>query len=298
MAEFGENLKRVREEKGITQQTLADYLYVTRQAISRWEGGSRYPDLMTAKKMAQYLGISLDELLSDEDMKLYAEKNAIMESSTAKKWQMILFSIAFMSSFTVTILQLCNYFLATEWGIMGVEMDIIHGVIMTLILGYGTYAALSDKLNGKVAGILILFKFGSGIMMSLGSVIDYSIRISTDANAVVSSPLYLRIQISGILLVILMLVICLWFYNNKRNVSPMPVYIVLGVNVLYEVACFVRTLYYIVVYRDDLLGVLSDFTIYNIFSMVESMIFLMLIAMMTYVLNKKRKLAARVVVSK
>ena len=38
MAEFGENLKRVREEKGITQQTLADYLYVTRQAVSRWEG--------------------------------------------------------------------------------------------------------------------------------------------------------------------------------------------------------------------------------------------------------------------
>ena len=75
MAEFGENLKRVREEKGVTQQTLADYLYVTRQAISRWEGGSRYPDLMTAKKMAQYFEISLDELLSDDDMKLYAEKN-------------------------------------------------------------------------------------------------------------------------------------------------------------------------------------------------------------------------------
>ena len=39
MAEFGENLKRIREEKGMTQQTLADYLYVTRQAVSRWEGG-------------------------------------------------------------------------------------------------------------------------------------------------------------------------------------------------------------------------------------------------------------------
>ena len=60
MAEFGENLKRVREKKGITQQTLADSLYVTRQAVSRWEGGSRYPDIMTAKKMAQFLEVSLD----------------------------------------------------------------------------------------------------------------------------------------------------------------------------------------------------------------------------------------------
>ena len=61
MAEFGENLKKARTEKGITQQTLADHLFVTRQAVSRWEGGSRYPDLMTAKKMSQFLDISLEK---------------------------------------------------------------------------------------------------------------------------------------------------------------------------------------------------------------------------------------------
>lgn len=41
MAEFGEQLRKAREAKGITQQTLAEKLYVTRQAVSRWEcGGS------------------------------------------------------------------------------------------------------------------------------------------------------------------------------------------------------------------------------------------------------------------
>lgn len=39
MVEFGEKLKRAREEKGMTQQTLSEYLYVTRQAVSWWEGG-------------------------------------------------------------------------------------------------------------------------------------------------------------------------------------------------------------------------------------------------------------------
>lgn len=49
MVEFGEKLKQIREERGLTQQTLAEKLYVTRQAVSRWECGARYPDLLTAR---------------------------------------------------------------------------------------------------------------------------------------------------------------------------------------------------------------------------------------------------------
>lgn len=59
MIEFGEKLKTAREEKGMTQQTLANSLYVTRQAVSRWECGARYPDLLTAKKLSEILGVSL-----------------------------------------------------------------------------------------------------------------------------------------------------------------------------------------------------------------------------------------------
>lgn len=110
MAEFGENLKNVREQKGYTQQTLADHLYVTRQAVSRWEGGSRYPDLMTAKKMAQFLEVSLDDLLTDDDMKLYAEKNAIIENPTAKRGQLILLSLAFMSTLLTCIMLITPLF--------------------------------------------------------------------------------------------------------------------------------------------------------------------------------------------
>ena len=84
MAEFGENVRRLREAKGLTQQSLADQLYVTRQAVSRWEGGSRYPDLMTAKKLAEALDSSMDALLSQEDMKQYAQKAPVLESTVAK----------------------------------------------------------------------------------------------------------------------------------------------------------------------------------------------------------------------
>ena len=65
--EFGEKLKHARETKGITQQTLASQLFVTRQTVSRWECGARFPDLLTARKISEYLEVSLDELLSPDE---------------------------------------------------------------------------------------------------------------------------------------------------------------------------------------------------------------------------------------
>ena len=55
MVEFGEQLRRAREAKGMTQQSLAEQLYVTRQTVSRGECGDRYPDLLTTQKISQIL---------------------------------------------------------------------------------------------------------------------------------------------------------------------------------------------------------------------------------------------------
>ncbi len=66
---LGKNIRKLREEAQLTQQQLADRLYVSRQTISRWESGTRCPDLITAKRLAMELQISLDALISDEEIK-------------------------------------------------------------------------------------------------------------------------------------------------------------------------------------------------------------------------------------
>ena len=63
-----DNIKKFRGEKNLTQQQLADKLYVSRQTVCRWENGSRCPDLIMAKKLALELDVSMDELISDEDV--------------------------------------------------------------------------------------------------------------------------------------------------------------------------------------------------------------------------------------
>ena len=81
---LSENIKKLREEKKFTQQQLADRLYVSRQTVCRWENGSRYPDLITAKQLATELDVSLDELISDEEVKDYQKNYGIWKSEKVK----------------------------------------------------------------------------------------------------------------------------------------------------------------------------------------------------------------------
>lgn len=81
---LGDNIKRLREEHSLTQQQLADKLYVSRQTVCRWENGSRYPDLIMAKKLAAELGVSLDELISDEDLKEVTKNDFPFHSDIVK----------------------------------------------------------------------------------------------------------------------------------------------------------------------------------------------------------------------
>ncbi|MCW0538875.1 helix-turn-helix transcriptional regulator [Clostridioides difficile] len=86
---LNDNIKKFREEKKYTQQQLADKLYVSRQTICRWENGSRCPDLITAKKLAMELGVTLDELISDEDITDIQSKYGIWKFDKIKEREKI-----------------------------------------------------------------------------------------------------------------------------------------------------------------------------------------------------------------
>ncbi len=73
---LGETIRSKREERDMTQQELADLLHVTRQTVSRWESGSRCPDLILSKKIADIFGVSLDELVSSSDVDSYVPRKA------------------------------------------------------------------------------------------------------------------------------------------------------------------------------------------------------------------------------
>ena len=63
---IGKFIAKIRKEKKMTQQELADKLNVTDRAVGNWENGRRIPDVVFYKPLCEILGISLNELLSGE----------------------------------------------------------------------------------------------------------------------------------------------------------------------------------------------------------------------------------------
>ena len=90
MVEFGEQLRRAREKNGITQQSLAEQLSVSRQTVSHWECGDRYPDLVMTEKISQILDISIEDLLSEKDMTKVAERNPVIENKMINSLMIVL----------------------------------------------------------------------------------------------------------------------------------------------------------------------------------------------------------------
>lgn len=66
--EFNEKLQHLRTGKNLTQEQLAEQLYVSRTAISKWENGKGYPNIESLKCISKFFLVSIDELLSGEEL--------------------------------------------------------------------------------------------------------------------------------------------------------------------------------------------------------------------------------------
>lgn len=63
--EFANQLKKLRNKEGLSQEDVANTVHVTRQSVSKWESGDSTPDLATTVKLAELFDVSLDYLILD-----------------------------------------------------------------------------------------------------------------------------------------------------------------------------------------------------------------------------------------
>ena len=71
--EFNEKLQELRKSKGLTQEELAESLFVSRTAISKWESGRGYPSIDSLKEIARFFSVTIDDLICSDEMISVAE---------------------------------------------------------------------------------------------------------------------------------------------------------------------------------------------------------------------------------
>ena len=72
--ELNRKLQELRKQRGLTQEELARALYVSRTAVSKWESGRGYPSLDSLREIARFFSLTVDELLSGDELLAVAER--------------------------------------------------------------------------------------------------------------------------------------------------------------------------------------------------------------------------------
>ena len=90
MTKISKNIKKLRNAQGISQEALAEKLFISRQAVSSWENDRTQPDIEMIGKLAEVFNVSIEELIYGENRKLELENE---EPKQNNKLLIIIFSV-------------------------------------------------------------------------------------------------------------------------------------------------------------------------------------------------------------
>lgn len=236
--EFGERLKQAREEKGMTQQTLADRLYVTRQTVSRWENGARYPDILTVKKLSEILELSLDDLLSQENPKQLVERSPVLENPAAERLQSAVYMLAAVP-YLFRVLGLL-WESGIGMGYTPKTTEVFWELPITAICAAAILFGAGKSVAGQMTPKMVCAMTG---IYFLAAVISRAISIFTWTDP--RGNLQFYASGGGTLLFLLILCFSIFavcavfrFYMGKKSCSPRAVYIAASLLAFYSILLF------------------------------------------------------------
>ena len=144
--EFNQKLQELRKQKGLTQEDLAASLYVSRTAISKWESGRGYPNIDSLKTIARFFGVTIDELLSGDELLTLAEEDTKQKETHFRD---LVYGLLDLS---MAMLLFLPFFAAkTDGVIQSVSLVILGGVRFYLKVAY-----LVAVIGTVVTGVLTL----------------------------------------------------------------------------------------------------------------------------------------------
>ena len=168
--ELGEKLQQLRKSRGMTQEELAEALFVSRTAISKWESGRGYPSIDSLKALSAFFSVSVDDLLSAEKLMDIAEKDAETKIRTVSGR---LFGAVDLSAFLLIFLPLYpnpadgyvdSVNLLSFTGISPAIRGVYWALFLALILAGAVKIVLTEVKAEKGQRAVTVFSMGVGIL--------------------------------------------------------------------------------------------------------------------------------------
>ena len=166
--EFGEKLQELRKSRGLTQEELAQAIYVSRTAVSKWESGRGYPSIDSLKAISAFFSVSVDDLLSGDKLIDIAEKE---NQRNIRSVCDLLFGIADIMTLLLVILPLYPDVIAGEISAVSLFayaqasplILAVHWVLYALLFSVGCVKVLTALLKvekGRKALTAVSFAVG------------------------------------------------------------------------------------------------------------------------------------------
>lgn len=149
--EFNEKLQYFRKKSNLTQEELAEKLFVSRTAISKWESGRGMPSISSLKAISEVFNVSIDELLSSEEIIEAAEKE---KKENMKSFKNIIFGIIDLMSIIFLFIPLFGkeingyIYLVNLFSINRVG-KYIYLIIIGVTILYGVSELIMSKFENK-----------------------------------------------------------------------------------------------------------------------------------------------------
>ena len=193
--EFNQKLQELRKQKGLTQEELAENLYVSRTAVSKWESGRGYPNIESLKAIAKFFSVTVDELSSTREVLSIAEED---NKRKEKQFRDLIYGLL---DLCVTMLLFLPFFAEKTNGIIqSVSLIMLNGVqiylksayfvvvISMIIMGILTLALQNCQLVAWV-------KIKTMISLTLGAIAVLTFMISSQPYAAVFAFALLAIKV-------------------------------------------------------------------------------------------------------
>ena len=206
--EFGEKIQKLRNQNKWTQEQLAEKLYVSRTAISKWESGKGYPNIDSLKDIAKLFNKTIDELLSSEEIIDIAKKE---NTSNIKRTNNLIYGL--LDIISVLFIFLPLYAQTTESFVYSVSLISTNDISNIIKISYIVILSILSLIG--IAELVLNFIDNKKIQRIVNS-----ISLMVETFAILFFAISRQTYLTAIIFIILIIKIAIIIKNisNKKDV--------------------------------------------------------------------------------